>query len=195
MEEVTQLDPLSVEMIDQGLAKLEGDIIQIPPMFSAVKVNGRRLYDYARAGETVERPKRDATIYEFKRTSEPIFDAMTQTQTFAFKAVVSKGTYIRTLAVDFGKQFALPSVMSQLTRQSAGGFTLAESHSLADVATEMEKREISMIGYSRLIARLHNTQVWLYRMIFGSSSRTVSDYLRIYIPKNQKELLLHIIVK
>ncbi len=139
VEEVTQLDPLSVEMIDQGLAKLEGDIIQIPPMFSAVKVNGRRLYDYARAGETVERPKRDATIYEFKRTSEPIFDAMTQTQTFAFKAVVSKGTYIRTLAVDFGKQFALPSVMSQLTRQSAGGFTLAESHSLADVATEMEK--------------------------------------------------------
>ena len=80
-------------------------------MFSAVKVNGRRLYDYARAGETVERPKRDATIYEFKRTSEPIFDAITQTQTFAFKAVVSKGTYIRTLAVDFGKQFALPSVM------------------------------------------------------------------------------------
>ncbi|RRG18201.1 tRNA pseudouridine(55) synthase TruB [Weissella viridescens] len=138
VDEVTHLEPLTVTEIDTGLANLEGDIIQIPPMFSAVKVNGRRLYEYARAGETVERPKRDATIYEFKRTSLPVFDTATQTQTFAFKAVVSKGTYIRTLAVDLGKQFNLPSVMSQLTRQSAGGFTLAESHSLAEVAAEME---------------------------------------------------------
>lgn len=130
--------PLEAHVIDQAMQTLEGDIIQIPPMYSAVKVNGRRLYDYARAGETVERPKRDATIYEFKRTSDLNFDPVTQTQSFAFKAVVSKGTYIRTLAVDLGQKLELASVMSQLTRQAAGGYTLADSHSLTDVKTQME---------------------------------------------------------
>ena len=60
--------PFTDEEIADAMAKLTGDIIQIPPMFSAVKVNGKRLYEYARAGETVERPERHATIYRFERT-------------------------------------------------------------------------------------------------------------------------------
>ena len=64
--------PLSTEQIDQAMAEMTGEITQIPPMFSAVKVNGKRLYEYARNGEEVERPQRKAMIYSFERTSEPI---------------------------------------------------------------------------------------------------------------------------
>lgn len=143
--EIVSYDPLKTpfteDEIAAAMADLEGDIIQIPPMFSAVKVNGRRLYDYARAGETVERPKRQATIFHFKRTSEILFDEEKGLQTFNFEAKVSKGTYIRTLAVDLGEALGVPAVMSQLTRQSAGGFELAESHSLADIAEKMAEEE------------------------------------------------------
>lgn len=133
--------PFTDAEIDAGMQGLEGDIVQIPPMFSAVKVNGRRLYDYARAGETVERPQRQATIFHFIRTSPVMFDDQTGLQTFNFEAKVSKGTYIRTLAVDLGHALGVPSVMSQLTRQSAGGFELAESHSLAEIADKMATDE------------------------------------------------------
>ncbi|QMU87649.1 tRNA pseudouridine(55) synthase TruB [Weissella cibaria] len=139
--EVVESQPLSrpftTDEIAVAMKALTGDITQIPPMFSAVKVNGRRLYEYARAGETVERPERQATIYRFERTFEPIFDETTGTQKFTFIAEVSKGTYIRTLAVDLGKQLGVPAVMSQLTRQKSGGYDLSQAHSLADIAEMM----------------------------------------------------------
>ena len=132
--DVVERTPLSAAMsnaqIDDAMASFIGTITQIPPMYSAVKVNGRRLYDYARAGETVERPQRQAVIKEFTRVSEPEFDAAAGTQTFKFVAKVGKGTYIRTLAVDLGRKLGLASCMSQLTRQESGGFTLDESTTL-----------------------------------------------------------------
>ncbi len=99
--------PLSTEQIDQAMAEMTGEITQIPPMFSAVKVNGKRLYEYARNGEEVERPQRKATIYSFERTSEPIFNESAQTQSWRFKVVCGKGTYVRTLSVDTGKKIRL----------------------------------------------------------------------------------------
>jgi tRNA pseudouridine55 synthase len=141
--EVVERTPLSVpfsdQQIDDGMAKLTGDIIQIPPMYSAVKVNGRRLYEYARAGEHVDRPKRHATIHAFNRTSEPIFDVDKGIQKFTFEAVVSKGTYIRTLSADLGDKLGVVAVMSQLTRRAAGGYQLADTYTLEQVADEMTK--------------------------------------------------------
>ena len=71
--EVVEKTPVSTELtedaIDQAMASFVGEITQIPPMYSAVKVDGKRLYEYARAGQDVERPKRHVTIYDFKRTS------------------------------------------------------------------------------------------------------------------------------
>ncbi|MDF7626860.1 tRNA pseudouridine(55) synthase TruB [Lactobacillaceae bacterium L1_55_11] len=125
--------PLPADTIDAGLGQLNGPIIQVPPMYSAVKVNGRRLYDYARQGEVVERPKRQATIYDFHRTSDPVFkDGY---QSFDFVAQVSKGTYIRTLATDFGQHLSLPATMTALTRVAGSGFTLADSTDLATLKT------------------------------------------------------------
>ncbi|WP_461212833.1 tRNA pseudouridine(55) synthase TruB [Lacticaseibacillus sp. GG6-2] len=127
VERVVLPQPFTTAQIDQALATLTGEITQIPPMYSAVKVNGRKLYEYARAGETVTRPKRQATVYAFTRTDAGSFDAVRGEQRFKFSVRVSKGTYIRTLAVAVGHLLGVPAVMSQLTRIASGGFTLDET--------------------------------------------------------------------
>ncbi|MCM0582327.1 tRNA pseudouridine(55) synthase TruB [Weissella diestrammenae] len=127
------IKPFTRQQIEAKMAELTGNITQIPPMYSAVKVNGRRLYHYARAGETVDRPERQAIIYRFELLDEPRYDAINQLQKFKFVAEVSKGTYIRTLAVDLGMKLGVPAVMSQLTRTVAGGFSLANAHTLEEI--------------------------------------------------------------
>lgn len=131
IEEQALKEALPAAVIDQALHQLKGNIIQIPPMYSAVKVNGRRLYEYARAGEEVKRPQRSVTVYEFQRTSPLIYQE--QRERFDFEARVSKGTYIRTLASDVGVQLGLPATMTRLIRTEGSGFTLAQSTPLADL--------------------------------------------------------------
>ncbi|KRN22235.1 tRNA pseudouridine(55) synthase TruB [Lacticaseibacillus camelliae] len=128
--------PFTDEQIDQALVTLTGDITQTPPMYSAVKVNGRKLYQYARNGQTVERPTRQVHVYAFKRTGPSRFDAVTGTQDFPFEAQVSKGTYIRTLAVDVGRALGVPAVMAQLTRIQSGGFKLEDTLDLRELTRE-----------------------------------------------------------
>lgn len=123
--------PIATTTIDAAIKVLNGAIKQIPPMYSAVKVNGRRLYDYARAGEIVMRPERDAMIYDFHRTSDVNFE--NNVQKFNFEATVSKGTYIRTLASDTGKALDIPATMTSLTRTMGSGFTLSQAHDLTEV--------------------------------------------------------------
>ncbi|BDZ31041.1 tRNA pseudouridine(55) synthase TruB [Lactiplantibacillus sp. WILCCON 0030] len=127
IERMAIAKPFTTAEIDAALATMTGEITQIPPMFSAVKVNGRRLYDYARHGETVARPERHITIGRFVQRQAATYDAETQTQTIYFTVDCSKGTYVRTLAVDVGKQLGVPAVMSDLTRLKSGGFNLAET--------------------------------------------------------------------
>jgi tRNA pseudouridine55 synthase len=128
------LAPIETAEIDQAMTQFVGEITQIPPLFSAVKVKGRRLYDYARAGDPVERPKRQVTIFKFQRTTTPVYDAATRTQRFEFDVKCSKGTYVRTLAVNLGEALGYPAVMSALTRVSSGGFALADTVTLEQVA-------------------------------------------------------------
>lgn len=115
-------NPFSIQEIDEKMQNFIGEITQIPPMYSAVKVNGKRLYEYARAGEEVERPIRKAIIYDFKRISEPVYNGETKTQSWKFEVSCSKGTYVRTLSVDLGKALGLEAHMSQLTRVKSGPF-------------------------------------------------------------------------
>ncbi|OTN86455.1 tRNA pseudouridine(55) synthase [Enterococcus sp. 7E2_DIV0204] len=133
----------SNEEIDAAMQTMTGEITQIPPMFSAVKVNGKRLYEYARNGEEVERPVRKAMIYSFERTSDPEFDEAKGTQSWRFKVVCGKGTYVRTLSVDTGLVLGVPAHMSDLTRTASGGLTAEQSLTLAQVAEIMEKNAIT----------------------------------------------------
>lgn len=120
-------------LIDATLKQFEGEITQIPPMYSAVKVNGRRLYDYARNNETVERPKRQVMIYSFERTGEVIYHTEDGVISFPFKVECSKGTYIRTLATDVGKALGLPACMSQLTRIKSANYTSSDAITLEEL--------------------------------------------------------------
>ncbi|WP_375180198.1 tRNA pseudouridine(55) synthase TruB [Enterococcus rotai] len=143
VERVALTKPFSPEEIDTAMQTMTGEITQIPPMFSAVKVNGKRLYEYARNGEEVERPVRKAMIYSFERTSEPEFDEAKGTQSWRFKVVCGKGTYVRTLSVDTGLVLGVPAHMSDLTRTASGGLTAEQSLTLAQVAEIMEKNTIA----------------------------------------------------
>lgn len=135
--------PFTVEEIDEAMAQMTGTITQIPPMYSAVKVNGKRLYEYARNNETVARPQRQAVISSFKRISEPVYDRNNGTQSWRFEVSCGKGTYVRTLAVDTGKILGVPAHMSDLTRLASGGFTQEQAVTIEEVSVAMENGSIA----------------------------------------------------
>jgi tRNA pseudouridine55 synthase len=123
---------ITEQQIKQVLAQFTGAIKQIPPMYSAVKVNGRKLYEYARANQTVERPVREVTIYELEMTDLPKRND-NGTISFSFRVDCSKGTYIRTLAVDIGKTLGYPAHMSYLQRVKSGPFSLDDCLSFEQI--------------------------------------------------------------
>ena len=137
--------PFTIEEIDAMMETFKGEIIQIPPMYSAVKVNGKRLYEYARKGETVERPERRVKIYEFKRTSTPVYDEATKTQKWKFEVSCSKGTYVRTLAVDLGEKLGVPAHMSQLTRIKSGPFVSEQCVTLSQLEALVEQNQAQSV--------------------------------------------------
>ena len=120
--------PVSVtdEQVEAALAVFRGQIMQIPPMYSALKVNGQKLCDLARKGKTVERQPRPITIHELtllERTEN----------TLRLRVRCSKGTYIRTLCKDIGEQLGCGGCMESLRRVSAGEYTIDEAVPLQEL--------------------------------------------------------------
>ncbi|MGG0718788.1 tRNA pseudouridine(55) synthase TruB [Robertmurraya massiliosenegalensis] len=138
VEENLEKKSYSRDEILSVLANLSGEITQTPPMFSAVKVNGKRLYEYARQGLEVERPSRKVTIYSIE-----LLDEREQFEgdviRFRFQVSCSKGTYIRTLAVMIGEMLGYPAHMSQLTRIKSASFSLEDCLTFSDVEELVEK--------------------------------------------------------
>ena len=146
---VTELEEATV---DKAMASFEGEITQIPPMYSAVKVNGKKLYEYARAGEEVERPQRQVTITEFVRTS-PI-ELENGTARFTFRVACSKGTYVRTLSVDLGAKLGYASHMSALRRTASAGLTLDKALTLSQISEMVEAGDTSFPFPSNSVFRI-----------------------------------------
>ncbi|WP_162012329.1 tRNA pseudouridine(55) synthase TruB [Streptococcus sp. S784/96/1] len=128
---VTVVSDLTEEAVDAAMSRFVGQITQVPPMYSAVKVNGRRLYEYARQGEVVERPSRRVTITEFSRTSPIVLN--NNCAMFSFRVVCSKGTYVRTLSVDLGTALGYASHMSALQRTASAGLELSSALTLEQI--------------------------------------------------------------
>jgi len=141
--ETPVLSSLDEKLVDEAIASLTGPITQIPPMYSAVKVNGRKLYEYARAGQEVERPERQVTIYSFERTSPICYED--KLAHFTFRVKCSKGTYIRTLSVDLGEKLGYAAHMSHLTRTSAAGLQLEDSLTLEEIAQKVDADELDFL--------------------------------------------------
>ncbi|KGE17480.1 tRNA pseudouridine(55) synthase TruB [Paenibacillus wynnii] len=119
------------EEILEVLQQFTGVISQTPPMYSAVKVDGKRLYELAREGKTVERKSREVEIYEIEMLGMIWNDTYPD---ITFRALCSKGTYIRTLCVDIGRALGLPGVMVKLTRTMSAGITADHCLTLEEIA-------------------------------------------------------------
>lgn len=126
--------PIAEATIDRAMAGMVGTLTQIPPYYSAVKVKGRPLYTYARQGRAVDRPQREVKVMAFHRLGPSRYDGQAGTQTWDFEVTCSKGTYVRTLAVDLGRTLGYPAHMSHLVRLATGGISREETHTLEELA-------------------------------------------------------------
>lgn len=131
--------PFSSQKIQAAMHNLTGKIIQEPPIYSAVKVNGKHLYDYARAGIEVQRPKREVKVFKYNLLNQPKFDQIKCQESFDFKIVCSKGTYVRSLINDLGEIMDQPAVMSELKRTSSSGFSLNQAVKLSEIEAHPEE--------------------------------------------------------
>lgn len=130
----------STDDIRSTINKLEGEIEQIPPMYSAVKVNGKKLYEYARQNIEVERPVRKVFINSIELISEISYD--NQTCKFEIEVECGKGTYIRTLATQIGELLGFPAHMSHLIRLKSGGFSLEQAIKLDELRQIVEQDKL-----------------------------------------------------
>lgn len=108
-----------------------GEITQVPPMYSAIKVNGKKLYEYAREGKEIERKERKVTIYGI--------DILSYGDEIKIKVACSKGTYIRTLINDIGEKLGTYACMNSLVRTKSSVFTLENSVTLDELKAYAEK--------------------------------------------------------
>jgi tRNA pseudouridine55 synthase len=126
--------PLTQEQVERATRAFVGDIEQIPPMVSAIKVDGRKLYELAREGQTVERAARHVHIEELV-VEEFVAGAYPEA---TIRVDCSSGTYVRTLAADLGTALGGCAHLGELRRLRVGSFTLDEAHSLEAVAADLE---------------------------------------------------------
>ncbi|MDP3944853.1 MAG: tRNA pseudouridine(55) synthase TruB [Lutibacter sp.] len=125
VDETFPVDHITDDLIHKTAKQFVGDIAQIPPMFSAIKMAGVRMYDLARQGKTREITSRNITIETFEITNI----TMPKVQ---FRIVCSKGTYIRSLAYDFGKALNSGGHLSQLRRTKIGDFNVNDALEVKD---------------------------------------------------------------
>ncbi|WP_026674240.1 tRNA pseudouridine(55) synthase TruB [Alkalihalobacterium bogoriense] len=151
--------PITKDQIEDVCRQFLGTIIQVPPMYSAVKVNGKKLYEYARANKEVERPKREVTIYDLHVEDDVHYDG--KQLAFRFHVHCSKGTYVRTLAVDIGKQLGYPAHMSKLQRVASGPFTIESCVTFEEIEQKLQENDLSEIVFplEKAIAHFPSIQV------------------------------------
>ena len=140
--------PTQDEVIS-ACARFVGNVKQIPPMYSALKVDGKKLYELAREGKTIEREARDITIFSLEAAPT---DAISD---YTLDVHCSSGTYIRTLCADIGASLGCGGVMASLRRTSAGGVDIADSTTL-DALEQMSgsEREALLLPVESLFATL-----------------------------------------
>ena len=148
VESTKPVPDLSIETLQKEANKFLGDQMQIPPMVSAIKINGTPLYKLARKGQTIDRKERFIHLYKFLISEY-------ETPVAWFKVACTKGTYIRTLAHDFGQKIGCGGHLSGLRRTISGTFKVSNATSLEELTTlsalDLNKRIIPMLKLSAFI--------------------------------------------
>ncbi|MEL6193751.1 MAG: tRNA pseudouridine(55) synthase TruB, partial [Bacteroidota bacterium] len=127
---------ITIDTLKENMSTFEGDIEQIPPAFSAVKVNGKRAYISARKGKEIILPPRKVSIYEFSLQEFSSPEAVT--------ALVrcSKGTYIRSLVHDLGQELGVGAYIRELCRTRIGEYSLTDAWEIQDFVAEFKKKRV-----------------------------------------------------
>lgn len=120
------------ERVESAMQEFTGEILQVPPMYSAVKVRGKKLYEYAREGKQVERTPRKVHVYQYELLE-------LDEKGMRVRLVVSSGTYVRTLAHDLGEKIQVPTVMSSLQRTRIGPFSIRDAVPADEIPDRPEK--------------------------------------------------------
>lgn len=137
IEENTPVKDL--KLIEETVLSFKGEIMQTPPMFSAIKINGKRLYDLAREGQTIERPQRKITVYDI------VFEGAGEENEYKFSAHVSKGAYIRTICADVGEKLGCGAAMTSLHRTSALGFDIKDCFTLEEIQKVVDEGRVESL--------------------------------------------------
>lgn len=160
-ESLTTRGPWSREQIEAALESLRGEIEQVPPMYSAKKQAGKKLYELARRGEEVERQPARVCIHAFEAiepTGELLKDNLDGTFDFEVRVACSSGTYVRTLAEDFGKRLNVGAHLAELRRTRVGDFPIQQANTLDQVKLSMAEEALGTI--------VHNPDAALSRLPF-----------------------------
>ena len=141
--ETLETHPVTVDRaaLEAVLPRFTGPITQIPPMYSAIKINGQKLYDLARKGKEVERKPRNITIFELE-----LLEQVSETD-YLLRCRCSKGTYIRVLAEDIGTALGVPATLAALRRTRAGAFKIEECHTLPEILAAAEAGTLQQSGW------------------------------------------------
>lgn len=176
--------PVSRDAIEAVIPDFVGDIMQLPPMYSAVQINGQRLYDLARQGVEVERTPRQIHIDCLELVE---YDENTREGTL--EIYCGKGTYIRTIINDIGEKLGSGGIMTSLVRTSSGGFTLDECYTMEEIqqAADEDRLEELILPIERVFAtlprlRLNEVQTRMYK------NGVKLDISRVHHIKPDKEL-------
>lgn len=138
----------SKEQIEAALQSLRGEIDQVPPMYSAKKQGGQKLYELARRGEEVERKPVRVCIHKFeaiKPTGELLKDNLDGTFDFEVRVACSAGTYVRTLAEEFGKRLQVGAHLAELRRTRVGDFEIQHAQTLEQVKVNVAEQALGKI--------------------------------------------------
>ena len=177
-EVLTRSDKIPCETdVRAAVGKFVGDIMQIPPMYSAIKVGGRKLVDIARGGETVERKARPVTIKSID--TEKISGTV-----YRLRVKCSKGTYIRTLCADIGADLGCGAVMSALCRTKSGSFTIENSHTVEELeALTIEERAALVAPTENLFSELDEININdFYTKLIKGGTELYQNKLGTYFP-------------
>lgn len=150
--ETRPVPPMTREVIEAALQKFRGTFAQTPPMYSAVKIGGKRLYELARAGEEVERAARQVTVFELTLRD---FSA----DEIQLSVTCSKGFFVRTLAAELGQALGCGAHLCALRRTHSGPFTLAQAMPLAEVVAQGPAVAARLVGLNDALKDLPELRV------------------------------------
>lgn len=179
---------ISKENIEECLKKMIGTYNQTVPIYSAVKINGKKLYEYARNNEEIELPKRKVTIKELKLISDITYEK--EKTKFKIKCHVSKGTYIRSLIEDIATNLNTIGTMENLKRTKQGNFQIANANTIQDI----ENNKFKIYSIEEILEKFYKIEMTddlYFKIKNGSIIKNNYNHDIVVFTKNDKVIAIY----